>query len=151
MNKEIVVILDNIRSALNVGAIFRTADGVGVKKIYLCGISPYPGHNKLHKTALDAENYVEWKYFKNTEDAINSAKEDGYTIYAIEQSDRSKEYHRVNYSDKSCVIFGHEITGVSPNIIQKSDVAVELPMLGKKNSLNVATTAGIILYHIRFN
>lgn len=151
MDKEIIVILDNIRSALNVGAIFRTADGVGVKKIYLCGISPYPGHSKLHKTALDAENYVEWKHFKSTEDAIKSAKEEGYTIYSVEQTQNSKRYHEVVYSNKTCVIFGHEITGVSPNIIQQSDYAVELPMLGKKNSLNVATTAGIILYHIRFN
>lgn len=151
MDKEIIIILDNIRSALNVGAIFRTADGVGVKKIYLCGIAPYPGHNKLHKTALDAENFVEWKYFKNTEDAIKQAREEGFTIYSIEQSTDSKEYHKVKYAEKTCVIFGHEITGVSPSIMQQSDMTIELPMLGKKNSLNVATTAGIILYHIRFN
>ncbi len=149
--KEIILILDNIRSVLNVGAIFRTADGAGVKKIFICGISPLPNHKKLKKTALGAEDNVQWEYFKHTEEAIKKAKEEGFEIHSVELTEKAEQYYKVNYSDKVALVFGHEITGVSPAALEQSNKHIILPMLGKKNSLNVATCVGILVYHIQFS
>lgn len=149
--KDLIVILDDIRSALNVGAIMRTCDGAGVKKLYLTGITPYPPHKKLLKTALGAEHYIDWEYRKDINDVIHELKDNGYVIYAIEQTENSKEFHKIDYPEKLAIIFGHEITGVSTRALQKSDEKIELPMKGEKNSLNVATTAGIMIYHILFS
>lgn len=149
--KNLVVILDDIRSALNVGAIMRTCDGAGVKKLYLTGITPYPPHKKLLKTALGAEKYIDWEYSKNVGDVICSLKEGGYEIFAIEQTERSKEFHKIMYPEKLAIILGHELTGVSAKALELADKHIELPMKGKKRSLNVATTAGIMIYHILFS
>ncbi len=150
MARNIIIVLDNIRSLLNVGAILRTADGSGVYKVYLCGITPTLENKKLTKTALGAEEFVNTKYFKNTIDAVNEANASGYQIISVEQTPKALEYTKVKFSDKVCLIFGNELTGVSSDVIEKSDICIELPMLGKKNSLNVATTVGIVTYHIRF-
>jgi len=147
--KEIVVILDNIRSVLNVGAIFRTSDGAGVSKIYLTGITPHPGHKKLIKTALGAEDYIKWEYAKDAPQILTELKKEGFTIFAVEQTSTSNEYFKVSYPQKIALIFGHEITGVSSQSLLQSDKHIVIPMLGRKNSLNVATCAGIILYYIR--
>ncbi len=143
-----VVILDDIRSALNVGAIFRTCDGAGVEKLYLTGITPYPPHNRIPKTALGAIEHVEWGRVVEINDLISKLKNDGYTIYAVEQTESSQLFHGVDYPEKSAVIFGNEISGVSEKVLQLSDHVIEIPMFGQKNSLNVATTAGIILYNL---
>lgn len=148
-SKNIVIILDNIRSVHNVGAILRTADGAGVSEVILCGITPTPEHKKVHKTALNAEEYINWKYFKNTEEAINYVRSNGYTIYSIEQDENSKDINQIEIMNKSAFLFGNEITGVSPSIKQLSDFIVELPMNGKKNSLNVSTCVGIVTYYAK--
>jgi 23S rRNA (guanosine2251-2'-O)-methyltransferase len=142
-----VVILDNVRSALNVGAIFRTCDGAGVEKLYLCGITPYPPHNKLPKTALGAEEYVEWER-GDTKETCLKLKALGYKLYAVEQDPNSVNYAEVDYPAKSAFIFGNEISGVSEEIKALCDQILEIPMFGQKNSLNIATCAGIICYHV---
>jgi 23S rRNA (guanosine2251-2'-O)-methyltransferase len=143
-----VIVLDNIRSALNVGAIFRTCDGAGVSKLYLCGITPYPPHNRIPKTALGASEYVEWERFPNTIELLQKLKEEGYTLVSVEQTPNSKPYFEVEYPEKTALIFGHEISGVNDEVVNLSDIQVEVPMFGQKNSLNVATTAGILSYHL---
>jgi len=147
--KEMVLILDNIRSVLNVGAIFRTADGSAVSKIYILGITPDPNHKKLQKTALGAENTVEWEFVKNPEELITKLKKEGFEIIVVEQSSKAENFYDIEYPEKIALIFGNEITGVSSEIISKSDKDIIIPMLGKKNSLNVATCVGILMYYIR--
>jgi len=147
--KNVVIILDNIRSVHNVGAILRTADGAGSKEVLLCGITPTPEHKKVHKTALSAEEYVNWKYFKNTEDAIKYSKEQGYTVYSVEQDANSVDINQIELPLNCAFLFGNEITGVAPSIKAMSDFIIELPMIGKKNSLNVATCVGIITYYTK--
>jgi 23S rRNA (guanosine2251-2'-O)-methyltransferase len=147
--KQITIILDNIRSAYNVGSAFRTADGAGISKIYICGISPYPPHNKLAKTALGATFFVPWEYCKTTEEAIDLAKKEGYEICAVENGvEKTENYKIANYADKLAFVFGNEVEGLSKKILEKCDKIVEIPMHGKKNSLNVATTIGIILFNL---
>ena len=147
--KNIVLILDNIRSVLNVGAIFRTADGAGISKIYLLGITPDPNHKKLQKTALGAENTVKWEYVKDITSLINELKKEGFELIVVEQTPKAENFYNISYPDKLALVFGNEITGVSTELISKSDKDVIIPMLGKKNSLNVATCAGILMYYIR--
>jgi 23S rRNA (guanosine2251-2'-O)-methyltransferase len=146
--KEIIVILDDIRSAFNVGAILRTSDGAGVQKVFLCGITPDVNHPKILKTALGAQDYIETKHFKTTQEAIAEARAEGYLVCAIEQSDNSISLEDIKNEQKLCLIFGNELSGVSPTILELSDKVVEIPMFGKKNSLNVATIAGIVLYYL---
>jgi len=143
-----VVVLDNIRSALNVGAIFRTCDGAGASKLYLCGITPYPPHNKIPKTALGAVEYVEWERDDDTIEVIKRLKEDGYTIVAVEQTEGAQIFNQVEYKEKTALVFGHEITGVSKEVLDICDVKVIVPMYGRKESLNVATTVGIVCYEV---
>lgn len=142
-----VVILDNIRSALNVGAIFRTCDGAGASKLYLCGITPYPPHNRIPKTALGAIDFVEWEKVDSTLELIKSLKAKGYQIVAVEQTDKSIKYTDYKFKPNTAIIFGNEISGVSPEVLAECDKALILPMYGQKNSLNVATTVGIISYY----
>lgn len=143
----IVIILDNIRSALNVGAIFRTCDGAGIQKLYLCGITPYPPHNRIPKTALGAIEYVEWERVEDTLKLIYQLQDEGYKVVSVEQSPNSKSYDEIKYEGKTAFVFGHEISGVDQDVMDDSDEIVEIPMYGKKNSLNVATSVGIITYN----
>lgn len=142
------IFLDNIRSALNVGAIFRTCDAAGVRKLYLSGISPYPPHNRIPKTALGAEERVEWERNTSSLDLAKKLKSEGHTLICVEQTPKSRRYDQVTYPENSVLIFGHEITGVSPEILEIADMHVQLPMFGSKESLNVATTVGIMAYHV---
>ncbi len=151
MAREIILVLDNIRSALNVGSIFRTSDCLGVKEIHIIGISPTPNHPKVKKTAIGAEGYVKWKYFKSVRESIDDLKERGYKIYAVEQVKNSKIFNEVTYPDKVALIFGHELTGVSTDGLELADLIVEIPMSGKKNSLNVSLTSGIVLSYLVFS
>lgn len=149
--KEIIVILDNIRSALNVGAIFRTCEGAGVSRIILGGITPYPPHPKIKKTALGADEFVPFEHKQNLLKQIEALKEDGFEIISIEESKESTSFFEYEFSDKIAFVFGHEITGVSMEVQDLSDSILELPMMGQKRSLNVATVAGITIYNARFS
>jgi tRNA G18 (ribose-2'-O)-methylase SpoU len=142
------VLLDDIRSALNVGAIFRTCDGAGVRKLYLGGITAYPPHNRIPKTALGAEEFVEWERVADSVEFVTDLKAKGHFIVAVEQTPRSQPFNEVNYPKNSLLVFGNEITGVNPKILELADVHLEVPMFGQKESLNVATTAGILAYHV---
>ena len=149
---EAVVVLPDIRSAYNVGSIFRTSDASGVTKIYLSGYTPTPLNkfNKLQsqiaKTALGAESTMPWEYFKSHISLINKLKKDGFQIVAVEQNSKSVEYKKFKPKGRIAFVFGNEVLGLPKNIIDKSDVCVELPMNGMKESLNVSVTAGIVLF-----
>lgn len=152
-NNKIIVILDNIRSALNVGAIFRTCDASAVEELILFGITPTKEHKKVIKTALGAENYVKSTHFESYDRLLSYLDENKYSIVSVEQTEESEEYQeetkQILENDRIALVFGNEITGVSPQLLTKSYKIVNLPMLGKKKSLNVSTTVGIMLYHYR--
>ena len=153
-----IVILHNVRSLYNVGSIFRTADAVGVSKIYLCGITPKPidefgrPREQLTKVSLGAEKYIEWEYFKSTTRLINEFKTRGYKIFAIEQSKKSIPYYKIPKSyipnSKFCLILGNEIKGLPQSILKQADKILEIPMKGKKESLNVSVAFGIIAFNL---
>lgn len=144
---NIHVVLDNIRSAYNVGSIFRTSDGVGsVEKVHLCGITAPPYHPKVHKTALGASAYIPSEVYETTKDAILKLKEDKVKIYGVELTDNAKHFQKVKYPKKVAFILGHEVNGLSKDTIGLCDKIIYIPMNGQKESLNVASSAAIILY-----
>ncbi|MCK9447732.1 MAG: RNA methyltransferase [Bacteroidales bacterium] len=143
----IVLVLDNIRSLNNIGSFFRTADAFAVKAIYLCGITACPPHRDIHKTALGATETVQWKYVDKVADAIILLKEAGYEIVCIEQTDESYVLHDFIPSKKTALIFGNEVSGVSEEVLELADKAVEIPQEGTKHSLNVAVCGGIVVWH----
>ncbi len=145
---DIIVLLDNVRSLHNVGAIFRTCDGAGVSKIYLCGMTGTPPRQEIAKTALGAEDLIPWEYKKDSLRLARKLKAQGYEIVALEKTAKSKLFNRVSYSPKICLIVGHEINGVRKKILEESDKTVHIPMRGAKESLNVATAFGIAIYEI---
>ena len=142
----IVVVLDNVRSAYNVGSVFRTADGFPIDAIYLCGITGFPPHKEIAKTALGSTETVKWKYFKSTFDAINELKADGYKIYAIEQVEGSETLKDFKIESKLALVFGHEVDGVQQAVIDICDGCIEIPQGGTKHSLNIAVSAGVVLW-----
>lgn len=145
----LVVVLDDVRSLNNIGSIFRTSDAFLVYKIFLCGITATPPSPDIHKTALGAENSVEWAYYENVTDLVDLLKSEGYTICSIEQVNGSVDIRQYNV-DKSCkyaVVLGNEVKGVKQEVVDKSDVCIELPQFGTKHSLNVSITAGIVIWH----
>lgn len=152
--KSLVLVLDNIRSVHNVGAIFRTADAVGISKIYLCGTTPTPidrfgrKRSDLHKSALGAEEYLEWEYAESTLDLVKKIKEDGLKIIALEQDERSIDYKEVKVSENTAIILGTEVTGLEKEILDLCDIITEIPMEGKKESLNVSVATGVFLFRI---
>lgn len=145
------VLLDNVRSTFNVGAIFRSADGVGIKKIHLCGITPSPVNLKVHKTALGAEKTVPYEIHPNAIDLATRLKHNGYTLWAIEKTDNSQsifDYEIKQNSLPTLLIMGNEITGVDPDLLGLCDTHLHIPMNGLKNSLNVAIAFGIAVYSL---
>ena len=144
----IIIVLDNIRSAYNVGSIFRTSDAFLLSGIYLCGITPKPPHKEIRKTALGANESVDWKYFKNTSESIKDLKSKNYTIISIEQVKKGENLN--NFTPKKekkyALIFGNEIKGVSQEIVDLSDACIEIPQYGTKHSLNVGISVGIIVW-----
>lgn len=144
----LIVVLDNVRSQYNVGSVFRTSDAFRVEAIYLCGISATPPHQEIHKTALGAEDTVDWKYFKDTTAAINELKAEGYFIYSIEQVEGSVmlENLQLDATKKYAVVLGNEVKGVQQEVVNLSDGCIEIPQYGTKHSLNVSTTAGIVIW-----
>lgn len=147
----LVVVLDNIRSQHNVGAVFRTSDAFCLQGVYLCGICCCPPNDEIHKTALGAELSVEWHYFADTLEAVRSLQADGYTVYAIEQAHNSitlDEAVNQLHNKKVAVVLGHEVFGVQQEVVDACDACIEIPQYGTKHSLNVSVTAGIVLYQI---
>jgi len=142
------VVLDNIRSAFNVGSIFRTADAAGVAHLHLCGMTAHPPHIKLAKTALGAFDYVPWTYYERTKDCIAALKEQGITVAGIEVTPEAELMHRVTWPQPVAVMFGHEVNGIHPDNLARCHKVVKIPMHGYKNSMNVATAAGVVLYAV---
>jgi tRNA G18 (ribose-2'-O)-methylase SpoU len=148
---KIVVILPNIRSGHNVGAIFRTADGAGIDKLYLTGYTPCPPHVQVDKVSLGAEKWVPWEYRKQTGRLLSELKKMGYNIVALEQTKNSQDIFTWKPESPVVLVLGNEKTGVPRSLLRYCDMAVEIPMLGKKNSLNVSVAAGVAMYHISHN
>lgn len=152
--RNLVVVLHNIRSLHNVGSIFRTADAAGVSKIYLCGITPAPldrlgnYRQELSKVALGAEKTIKWEKCASTAVLVNKLKMDGYFVYAIEQDIKSTPLHQVKSKDKMALVLGSEVKGLPPSILKRANVIAEIPMYGKKESLNVAVAFGIVIYKL---
>ncbi len=148
LRHRIILVLDNIRSTYNTGAMFRTADAAGIEAMYLCGITATPPHKGIMKVALGTTDWVAWKYFEKTADAVKELKNDGYKVAALEQTDGSIDYKKFkwNKDEKLAVIVGYEVDGISQEVIDLCDAAIDIPMHGFSHSLNVATAAGIILY-----
>ncbi|MEG0696388.1 RNA methyltransferase [Algoriella sp.] len=144
----IVVVLDNVRSMHNVGAVFRTSDAFLIDKIYLCGITATPPHKEIHKTAIGAENSVDWEYVKDSNELIKKLKEDDYQIVTIEQTEGSVLLNEleVDQSKKYAIVMGNEVDGVQQSIIDECDTCIEIPQSGTKHSLNVSVCTGIILW-----
>lgn len=144
----IVIVLDNIRSANNVGSAFRTSDAFLAKSIHLCGITAYPPNRDIQKTAIGATQSVNWKYFKTTRESILKLKEEGYQIYAVEQckNGTSLQNLSITTSQKIAFIFGNEVSGVSQEIIDRCDGCLEIPQWGTKHSLNISVSIGIVLW-----
>ena len=144
----LVVVLDDVRSLHNIGAVFRTSDAFLVDCIYLCGITATPPHPEMHKTALGAEYTVDWKYFKDTEEAVNELHAKGYTVFAIEQCEGSTMLDKLvlEPDKKYAVVLGNEVKGVKQEVVNRCDGCIEIPQFGTKHSLNVSVTAGIIIW-----
>jgi 23S rRNA (guanosine2251-2'-O)-methyltransferase len=145
----LTVILDNIRSLHNVGSIFRTADGIGVEKIWLCGITGYPPKGDIAKTALGAEESVPWEFEANVLKAVTLMKAAGYEIVMLEQVEGAMSYEKYSPQRPVCLVIGNEVEGVSDVVVPLCDHAIEIDMLGVKNSLNVAVAFGVAAFHLR--
>lgn len=147
----VMVVLDNIRSAHNVGSAFRTADSFKVDKIWLCGICAVPPSAEIHKSALGAEDSVEWEHSADTMEAVRRLKEDGYRIVSVEQTVGSVmlDSFAPQKGEKYALVFGNEVAGVSQDVVDASDFSLEIPQYGTKHSLNVSVSVGVILWHFR--
>lgn len=152
-----VVVLDNVRSVHNVGAVFRTADAFLIEAVYLCGISGCPPNVEMHKTALGAELTVDWRHFDSTLDAVTELHQRGYRVYAVEQAHDSQSLSditslpfegRAGDGSAIAVILGHEVFGVQQSVVDACDGCIEIKQYGTKHSLNVSVTAGIVMHHI---
>lgn len=146
--KEVYLVLDNIRSAHNVGAIFRTADAARVKKIYLCGITAHPPRADIEKTALQTIEYQPWEYNPSAKLTVKSLKQKGVQIVALEQTDQSINYKEFKYQKPLAIVVGNEVEGIDENVLALCDAAIEIPMHGIANSLNITTATGIVLLYL---
>ena len=146
----LTVVLDDVRSLYNVGAVFRTCDAFRIRKICLCGITATPPHPEIHKTALGAEESVEWEYYMSAEDAVLKLKEAGCTLLAVEQCKESTMLHQfmVVEGREYAIVLGNEVKGVSQQIVDMCDGCIEIPQFGTKHSLNVSVAAGIVMWSI---
>ena len=144
----ICVVLDNVRSMLNVGSVFRTSDAFRIEQLLLCGITATPPHRDITKSAIGAEQSVEWEHNASTTDAIKDLKSRGYTILAVEQTDNSIMIDQYDFStiEKSALVFGNEVEGVSDEVIALCDAVLEIPQLGTKHSLNISVCAGVVIW-----
>lgn len=145
----VAVVLDNVRSLNNIGSIFRTSDAFRVAEVILCGIAATPPSPEIHKTALGAEESVAWRYFKQTTDAIEALRSEGYTICALEQVNGSIELDRFETSEgcRYAIVAGHEVDGVDQRVVDMADYCLEIPQEGTKHSLNVAVSIALAIWH----
>jgi tRNA G18 (ribose-2'-O)-methylase SpoU len=146
----IIIILDDVRSMQNVGAIFRTADAFAVEAIYLCGYTPSPPHRDIHKTALGATETVNWQHYSDTPSAIAAAKKKGYQIYSVEQTHNSSALQGIAATKKNpiALIFGNEVNGVSDEALSLSEQCIEIPQWGSKHSLNISVSVGVVVWDL---
>lgn len=146
----ITIVLDNVRSANNVGSVFRSADCLGAERILLCGITATPPNKDINKTALGATESVDWQYFTTTIDAIAQLRADGYTIMSVEQAEGSiaLQDFKPNDGKKYALIFGHEVNGVAQEVVDASDGCIEIPQVGTKHSFNISVSAGIVMWDV---
>ena len=144
----LIVVLDDVRSMYNVGSVFRTCDAFRVEAVYLCGISCTPPATEIHKTALGAEDSVNWKYFKTALEAVDELKKEGYQVLSVEQVEHSTKLQTFipQEGQRYAVILGNEVKGIHQEVVDASDGCLEIPQLGTKHSMNVSVTAGIIIY-----
>ncbi len=146
----LVVVMDDVRSMYNVGSVFRTSDAFRVSAIYLCGITATPPHAEIHKTALGAEDSVAWHYFKTTQEVVTQLKADGWKVFAVEQAEGSTMLQNldtlISKDEKYAIIMGNEVKGVKQEVVDMCDGCIEIPQFGTKHSLNVSTTAGIVIW-----
>jgi tRNA G18 (ribose-2'-O)-methylase SpoU len=142
------IVLDNIRSAHNIGSVFRSSDAFAIDCIHLCGITATPPNREIHKSALGAEDTVQWRYHATTQEAIQHCKDEGYTIVIIEQTTGSVPLQEYKPNGPVALVFGNEVEGVSEAAIELADVAVEIPQFGTKHSFNISVCAGIVMYDL---
>ena len=146
----IVVLLNDIRSLHNIGSVFRTCDAMAVEKLYLCGITATPPHREIRKTAIGASESVNWEYQKNAIEVIKKYQKSGYKIIAVEQTDKAISLENFNWNkEKTLLIFGNEVNGVDQDLINESDISIEIPQWGTKHSFNISVSAGIVLWSIK--
>lgn len=150
---DVMIILDNIRSGNNVGSVFRTCDAFRIEKIFLCGITARPPQRDIHKTALGATETVEWEYFESAAEAIEKAAKEGYRVWAVEQTENSLPLNEFipEKNRKYALVFGNEVRGVDQQVIDRCEGSLEIPQFGTKHSLNIAVSAGIVLWHLFLN
>lgn len=146
----LILVLDNVRSHLNVGSVFRTADAFAVEAVYLCGITGIPPHRDIQKTALGATETVAWKYFETTQAALDELKQNGILIAAIEQAENATQLHEFEFPEgkKLALVFGNEVDGVEQSIVSASDYVIEIPQFGTKHSLNISVSAGVVVWDL---
>lgn len=145
----LIVVLDDVRSLYNVGSVFRTCDAFRVQALWLCGITATPPHNEIHKTALGAEDAVNWQYFKTADEAVAELKRQGYYTYAVEQTEGSTKapLHLSPTTRTGCaIVLGNEVKGVHQSVVDACDECLEIPQFGTKHSMNVSVTAGIVIW-----
>ena len=149
----VTLVLDNVRSEMNVGSVFRTADAFLIEKICLCGITPQPPKAEIHKTALGAEDSVAWQYYPTALEPIEQLRADGYTVCSIEQvhGSVSLEQFVVKNDQKLAIVLGNEVKGVSQDVVDASDLCVEIPQHGTKHSLNISCCAAIVMWQVFSN
>ncbi len=148
--QEIYLVLDNVLDTYNIGSIFRLADAVGAKKVYLCGETAIPPNHRIKKASINTTEWVTWSYFPTAVGALQELKSQNSKtkIIAIEQSTKSVQYNTFDYKLPICLVVGHETNGVSKEVLKMADAIVELPMFGVNKSLNVMVSLGIVLYHL---
>ncbi|TRX66433.1 RNA methyltransferase [Carboxylicivirga sp. M1479] len=146
----IAVVMDNVRSLNNVGSVFRTSDALKVEKIILCGITATPPNKEIHKTALGAEESVDWSYSENTEEAVRALQNEGWTVCCLEQVENSTSLldFAPENGQKIAIVLGNEVKGVQQKVIDISDACIEIPQYGTKHSFNVSVSAGIVLWEL---
>ena len=149
----LIVVLDDVRSLYNVGSVFRTCDAFRVEAVYLCGITATPPHNEIHKTALGAEDSVDWRYFETADEAVAELQQRGYFVYAIEQAEGSTKLqelasinHQPSPTTPFAIVLGNEVKGVHQSVVDLCDDCLEIPQYGTKHSMNVSVTAGIVIW-----
>ena len=147
---SIIIILDNIRSLNNIGSVFRTSDAFLIQKIYLCGITAKPPHKDIHKTALGSTESVSWEYVESTVELVHSLKRDGVKVVSIEQAEKAVMLNKFQPkpSQTYAFVFGNEVKGVSQDVVNLSDLVIEIPQFGTKHSLNISVSAGVVIWDV---